>query len=115
MAGPIRIQTAVDPRVADYVALTDAELRRRIELDGAAQDPQTVEQILQPGARDDDLVFVEAAFDGTLARLVVALAATLTAELAWSARSGARLQRTLAPPTPPHLCHIPRLRHVTQW
>ena len=72
-------------------------------LDGAAQHPETVEQVLEPAARDDDLVLVEAAFGGVLAGLVVALPAALAAELTRPAGSDARRQRTLAPPAPPHL------------
>jgi hypothetical protein len=69
-------------------------------LDGARQHPQAVVQIVQPGSRDDDLVFVQAAFGRSLARLVVALAAALAAVRPRSAGPGAGGQGSLAPAAP---------------
>src|SRR3954447_5940749 len=68
-------------------------------VDGFGQDVQAVLELVELGARDDQLVLAEAQLGAALAGFVVPLAARSFAELARAARAGASLERASAPPT----------------
>jgi tRNA G18 (ribose-2'-O)-methylase SpoU len=63
---PIAIDDAQDPRLADYVGLTDPELRRRVESERGffiAESPHVVERLLQSSHRVRSVLVTPVQYD----------------------------------------------------
>jgi len=76
---PIRIDDPEDPRLADYVDLTDPELRRRVEGEQGffiAESPHVVRRLLASGRAVRSVLTNPSQFDGLADALVPALASS---------------------------------------
>ena len=83
MAEPIRITEATDPRISDYVNLTDVELRRRTEGDRGlfiAEGVLAIERLLKSDYRPRSFLFTAKAHDRLGAGAAVTGAPVFVAE-----------------------------------